>query len=113
MYIEMMMCRLYGRENTSHLLLQWVPIMHTMAEGYSFDWGKMLSDSLVRDITEYQSWKAKGKPAPFFMLAYIMDVVCFMTPFPLMGWKWTPTSVEPIHVYHLKLWEDKAKYFFY
>jgi hypothetical protein len=37
MYIEMMMCRLYGRENTSHFLLQWVPIMHTVAEGYSFD----------------------------------------------------------------------------
>jgi hypothetical protein len=42
-----------------------------------------------------------------------MDVICFMTPFPLMGWSWTPTSVEPIHLYHSKLWEDKAKDFFY
>jgi hypothetical protein len=32
-----------------------------------------------------------------------MDTVCFMTAFPLMGWNWTPTSVKPIHVYHLKL----------
>jgi hypothetical protein len=34
MYTVMMMCRLYGRENTAHFLLQWVPIMHKVAEGY-------------------------------------------------------------------------------
>jgi hypothetical protein len=113
MYIAMMMCRLYGKENTTHFFLQWVPIIHTVAEGYSFDWAKILSDNLVTEITEYRSLKAKGKPTPFFMSAYIMDVVCFMTPFPLMGWSWTPNSVEPIHIYHSKLWEDKAKDFFY
>jgi hypothetical protein len=113
MYVAMMMCRLYGRENTAHFLLPWVPIMHTVAEGYSFDWAKILSDNLVREITKYQSLKSKGQLAPFFMSAYIMDVVCFMTPFPLMGWNWTPTSVDPIHVYHSKLWEDKLRDFFY
>jgi len=85
MYIAMMMCRLYGKENTTHFFLPWVPIMHTVAEGYSFDWAKILSDNLVKEITEYHSLKSKGKLAPFFMSAYIMDIVCFMTPFPLMG----------------------------
>jgi hypothetical protein len=47
------------------------------------------------------------------MSDYIMDVVCFMTPFPLMGWSWTPDSADTIHEYHSKLWEDKAKDFFY
>jgi hypothetical protein len=42
-----------------------------------------------------------------------MDVICFMIPFPLMGWSSTPTSVEPIHLYHSKLWEDKVKDLFY
>ena len=93
MYIAMMMCRLYGWENTTHFLLQWVPIMHMVAEGYSFDWAKMLSDSLVKKIIKYQSLKAKGKPASFFMSDYIMGVICFMTPDPLMSWNWTPTSV--------------------
>jgi hypothetical protein len=37
MYITMMMCRLYGKKNTTHLFLQWVPIIHTVAEGYSFE----------------------------------------------------------------------------
>jgi hypothetical protein len=33
--------------------------------------------------------------------------------FPLMEWSWTPNSVEPIHIYHSKLWEEKEKEFFY
>jgi hypothetical protein len=47
--------------------------------------------------------KGKGKPTPFFMLAYVMDVIYFMTPFPLMSWSWTPDSAEPINDYHSKL----------
>jgi len=47
------------------------------------------------------------------MSAYIMDVICYMTPFPLMNWSWNPSCVEPIHVYHSKLWEENVKDFFY
>ena len=47
------------------------------------------------------------------MSAYIMDAVYFLKPFPLMSWSWTPSEVEPIHVYHSKLWEDKASDFVY
>jgi hypothetical protein len=53
MYIAMIMCRSYGRENTSHLFLSQVPIMQTVAGGYSFDWDNILSDNLVREIIEY------------------------------------------------------------
>ena len=42
-----------------------------------------------------------------------MDVVCSMTPFPLMSWSWASSDVEPIHVYHSKLWEDKSSDFIY
>jgi hypothetical protein len=72
-----------------------------------------LSDNLVKEITEHWSLKAKGKSASFFISAYIMDAIYLMTHFPLIGWNWTPTNTEPIHVYHSKLWEEKAKYFFY
>ena len=99
----MMMCRLYGKENTTHFFLPWVPIIHTMAEGYSFDWAKILLGSLTSEITEYQTQKDKGQSTSFLMSTYFMDVICFMMPFPLMGWSWTPESVEPIHIYHSKL----------
>jgi hypothetical protein len=42
------------------------------------------------------------------MSAYIMDVVYFRMPFPLMSWRWTPSNTKPIHVYHSKLYEYKA-----
>jgi hypothetical protein len=87
--------------------------MHEVAEGYSFNWANMLSDNLAKEITEYQLEKSKRKPAHFYMSSYIMDVIFFMTSFPLMNWSWTPTNAKPIHFYHSQLWEDRAKYFFY
>jgi hypothetical protein len=54
-----------------------------------------------------------GKAYSFFMSAYIMDIIFLMKPFPFMRWSWTPTNEEPIHVYHSKIWEDKAKEFVY
>jgi hypothetical protein len=73
----------------------------------------MLSDNLAKEIIEYQLENSKGKPAPFYMSAYIMDVIFFMNPFRLMSWSWTSTNTEPIHFYYSKLWEDKAIDFFY
>jgi hypothetical protein len=103
-----MTCRLYGKEDTAHFFLPWVPLIHIVTEGFSFDWAKLLSDSLTIQITEYRMQRENGKVASFFMSAYIMDVVCFITPFPLMIWSWNPSKAEPIHFYHSKIWEDKA-----
>jgi hypothetical protein len=36
-YIAMMAYRLYGREDTTHFFLPWVPLIHTVAEGLSFN----------------------------------------------------------------------------
>ena len=73
----------------------------------------MLSDNLAKQIEDYIAQKSKGEHAPFYMFAYIMDAICFRTPFPLMNWNWTLNITEPIHFYHLKLWEEDAKDCFY
>jgi hypothetical protein len=109
----MMTCKLYGRDDTTHCFLQWVPLIHTVVEGCSFDWAKPVSNSLTSRVIEYRAQKESRKIASFFMSTYIMDAVCFLTPFPLMSWSWTPSEVKPIHVYHSKLWEDKASDFVY
>jgi hypothetical protein len=36
-YVAMMTCILYGRGDTMHFFLPWVPLEHTVVEGYSFD----------------------------------------------------------------------------
>jgi hypothetical protein len=46
-YVAMMTCRLYGREDTTHFFLQWVPLIHSVTEGCSFDWAKLFSNSLT------------------------------------------------------------------
>jgi hypothetical protein len=67
-YVAMMTCRLYGREDTSHFFLQWVPLIYRVAEGCSFDWAKMLSDSLTSRVTEYRAQKESGKD---FFIFYV------------------------------------------
>jgi hypothetical protein len=47
------------------------------------------------------------------MSAYIMDAICYVTPFPLMNWSWNISCPEPIHKYHSTLWEENAKDAFY
>jgi hypothetical protein len=112
-YVAMMLCRLLEKNIPTHFPVKWVSIIHEVAEDYTFNWAKMLSDNLAKEITKYKMVKSKGKPTPFYMSAYVMDDICFMTPFPLMNWRWTSTSIEPIHFYHSKLWEEKGKDFFY
>jgi hypothetical protein len=71
----------------------------------------MLSDNLEKKIIEDQMEKSKGQTTHFYIFVYVMDAICFMTPFPLMNLSWNPTSVEPIHIYHSKLWEEKDRFF--
>jgi hypothetical protein len=113
LYISMMLCQLFGRKNPTHFTVEWVSIIHEVVEGYTFNWEKMLSDNLAKEVVEYKYLKSKGKHAPFYMSVYIMDAIFFMNPFPLMNWSWTPACSESIHFYHSKLWEENSKYFFY
>jgi hypothetical protein len=84
-YIAMILCRLFEKKIPTHFLVKWVSIMHEAAEGFTFDWAKILSDNLTKEIVEYQMEKSKGQPASFYMSAYVMDAICYMTPFPLMN----------------------------
>jgi hypothetical protein len=112
-YVTMMTCRLFRREDTSHFYIAWVPLMFRVIEGCSFNWAKILSDSLANRVTEYREQKASGRPSSFFMSAYIMDTVCSMTPFPLMRWAWNTYQEKPVHEYHDKLLENKVDKFIY
>jgi hypothetical protein len=88
-YVALMLCRLFGKKSPTHFSVEWVSIMHEVEEGFTFNWTKMLSDNLAKEIADYKTMNSKGQPAPFYMLAYIMDAICFMTLFPLMNWSWT------------------------
>jgi len=42
-----------------------------------------------------------------------MDSICYVSKFPLMGWKWTTQYPLPIHVYHKEFWDSKFIPYFY
>jgi hypothetical protein len=85
-YVLMMLCRLFGKKIPTHFPTEWVPLLCEVVEGYSFNWDKILFDNIVREVMEYQTARSKGQTTPFYMSAYIMDSICFSTPFPLMNW---------------------------
>jgi hypothetical protein len=112
-YVAMMLCRLFGKKSPCHFPAEWVPFLEEASEGYSFNWSKILSDNLAKEVSDYKAARSRGQPVAFYMSAYIMDAICFMTPFPLMNWSWNITCLEPIHEYHSELWEENTKKLFY
>jgi hypothetical protein len=59
-YVAMMLCRLFEKKIPTHFPVEWVSIMHEVAEGYTFNWAKILSDNLAKEIIEYKMTKSKG-----------------------------------------------------
>jgi hypothetical protein len=57
MYVAMMLCQVFGKKKPTHFYVEWVAIMNEVAEGYTFNLDKMLSDNLAKEITEYKSKK--------------------------------------------------------
>jgi hypothetical protein len=112
-YLGMMLCRLFGRKDPFHFNADWTPFLEEVSEGRSFNWHKILSDNITSEVMNYKTARAKGQPVAFYMSAYIMDAICFRTPFPLMNWSWNPSCTEPIHKYHSAMWEENAKDNFY
>jgi hypothetical protein len=100
--------KLHSRRKT------WYDIFNIFEEEKSVQQqGTILSDNLYRHIENFLNLKVEGQSPPFYMSSYIMDAIFFHTYFPQMGWQWTPSSAEPIHIYHSKLWEENAKEHFY
>jgi hypothetical protein len=108
-YVAMILCRHFRKKSPTHFPAKWVPLLHEAGEGYSFNWNKIISDNLAKEVMEYQTMRSNGRPVTFYMSAYIMDAICFMTPFPLMNWSWNPTCIELIHEYHSNMWGENAK----
>jgi len=42
-----------------------------------------------------------------------MDAICYVSKFPLMGWKWKTQDPLPIHIYHKELWDSNFTPYFY
>jgi hypothetical protein len=81
-YVAMMLCRLFRRKDSTHFLLAWVPIMHEVAEGFSFNWAKMLSDNLGQGNHRVSVDEGQRETCPFLYVGIHHGHHLFYDSFP-------------------------------
>ena len=110
-----MLCRLFGKPDINMVLREWLPLLNAAVNATIVDWAKILSDNLATAIFNYRSKRIVSQRIypPFYLSSYVMDSICFISKFPLMGWQWTIHDPLPIHVYHKELWESQFVPHFY
>jgi len=110
-----MLCRIFGMADINKFSSEWLPLLDAATNATIVDWAKILSDNLVTTIVSYQSKRATSQRIypHFYLFSYIMDSICYVSKFPVMGWKWTTQDPLPIHVYHKELWDSQFIPYFY
>ena len=68
-YVAMMLCRIFSKKSPTHFPLEWVLLLHETTEGYSFNWDKILSDNMEKEVMDYQTAREKGRLVSFYMSA--------------------------------------------
>ena len=93
-----MLCRLFGKPNIDNFSSEWLPLLDAAINATIMNWAQILSDDLASAILAYRSKIISTLRIypPFFFSAYIMDAICFVSNFPIMGWKWTVQNPLPI-----------------
>ena len=114
-YAGVMMCRLWGLHDSANITIEMVPLIEAACSGEIMDWAVILSDKLAKAILDFRSdYRVSERVIPpFYYSAYIMDVLCFNSEFPVLGWRWTSQDPTPIHIYHRKLWKTSYKHHLY
>lgn len=110
-----MLCRLFGMPAINKFLSEWLPLTDAATNADIMDWAKILSDNLYMAVINYRSKRSLSQRVypPFYLSAYVMDSIFYVSKFPIMGWKWTTQDPLPIHVYHKVLWDSQFIPHFY
>lgn len=114
-FIAAMMCRLFGKANSTKFSIEWIPLIDAVVNAMSMNQSQILSDNLVIANGEYRKKKSVSSRIfpPFYMSIYVVDVIRFFPQFPNMGWKWTVKNPLPIHVYYKILSKSQFNSHFY
>ena len=102
LFAAAMLCRLFGKPEINKFSSEWLPLLNSAVNDTIVDWAKILSDNLATTILNYWSKRTISQRIypPFYLSAFVMDSIFYISKFPLMGWKWTNQDPLPIHIYH-------------
>lgn len=114
-FIAAMLCRLFGRPDINKFSSKWLSLLDAATNATIMDWDQILSENLASVIWNNRPKRTTSQRIypPFFLAAYVMDAICFVSRFPLMGCKWTVQNPLPIQIYHKELWDSKFISYFY
>lgn len=86
-----MLCRLFGMLDINKFSSEWLPLIDVATNADIIDWTKILSDNLYTAVINYRSKRSLSQRIypPFYLSAYVMDSICYVFKFPILGWKWT------------------------
>jgi len=110
--VAMMFCRLTGNKNCNLFRKEWIPLMHAVVEeGKILNWASLLAESMIKALKTHLEAPEAAKP-PFFMAAYLLDMVMAQVDFPDISMRWVSNSV-PVHEFFSLLWVDNYIPHFY
>lgn len=115
LFAAAMLCRLFGMPDINKFSSEWLSLLDSATNATIMDLAKILFDNLVTAIVNYRSKRTISHRIypPFYLFSYVMDAICYVSKFPLMGWKWMTQDPSPIHIYHKELWDSKFTSYFY
>jgi hypothetical protein len=93
MMVAIMLCRLYGKKDTSKFKSGWVPLIHCVLKEKVFNWAYILSANIKQEVQKSQEAPPRYCPG-FFMFGYLTNVVYAITPFSLLAWNDLPLKKQ-------------------
>ena len=103
-YFATAICSLYNNKFSS----EWLPLEDVAINARIMNWAQILSKNLATTILEYRregSIASRVYPT-FFISTYVVDAICFVSKFLVMGWKRMVQNPLPIQIYHKFMWES-------
>jgi hypothetical protein len=85
-YIIETIYRLYGEKDASKFTCSLIPLIYCYVDKFSaFNWVDILSKRLIKFITTGKETKL-GKFPIFYMVSYLLDMMCVPHQYSKMGW---------------------------
>jgi len=110
--VAVMMCRLFGVKNCNLFRREWTPIMHIVVEeGNIMNWANILVANLLNAIRR-RKYAPRGQEPPFYMAAYLLDLVCTAIHFLEIKLQWGSGS-PAIHEMFQVMWTNRYPVHFY
>lgn len=107
-----MMCRLFSEKNYNLFRRESTPIMHVVVEeGKIMNWANILVAIFLNAIRRRKD-ASRGQEPPFYIAAYLLDLICAAIHFPKLKLLWGPNTLAAHEMFQV-MWIERYPTYFY